>query len=826
MFERGGQAVDLEVVGRSYRLTLFGNFSLCIADGRAVTGLSRKSKGLIAYLALSPRNAGRDSLAELLWDGRGVEQARASLRQACYELRHCLPARPPLLIFDRDEIRLVRENVASDIDDLEASAAGLLGALVPSHGELLRDLNGLSPAFDDWLRVERSRVGEERRAMALDAARDALFGHRWSDAKGIASSLIALDPTDEDAVEIALRALGECGNLQEAQALYSRHTNALRHELEVAPAATNAALFAGLTEARRTRHRAPAIPSAARHTLQKLWQTPSATGAAATGNVRSTAPTRRYGATAAFAGVLVAALLVGGARFRHVPAAAALPLVEVEPLAVPAGDEQAQAISAGLRSSLVQKLAGTETPAQVVDAGAKSNGTPALIVRGNSLTDHGRLRANIELVAGSSGQVLWATAVDRSASELDSFEEQLSLQIAHELHCAYSDGRAPYFARDLEFARLSLSHCETIGHDIDESLRFDAEITRRAPGFARGWAEYAMDTALATSDLPPALQPANARRADTLAHHAIALDPKQGLAYAALVDNLGPSSWSERQQIETNGLMADPRSPELHFRVADNMASIGRLDDSLREAQSAYQFDHFLPGKVLLLAASDILVGDTDDASDALANGRKYWPGHPWFDYLALRLGIAGSRPADALKLLTTHAIRVDPTRAHVLEAFLRWRIAPTGYNNAAAAAAMESAARGNGATGEEVRLLAALNRVDAAYRVAEHLQPNAAGDSSEWFGPDLARLRSDPRFMALAARLGVAQVWWHTGLWPDFCMQAGISTCRTQVAAVLGDKGTRLTAGAAPGRPRLLLTSLRASRARVRPDRARLAAR
>ncbi|MBV9528742.1 MAG: hypothetical protein JOZ79_10320, partial [Sphingomonas sp.] len=143
MFE-WGQASDQAVAAKPYRLRLFGNFSLYDGDGRPIVGLSRKSKGLIAYLALTPRVAARDSLAELLWDGRAVEQARASLRQACYELRHRLPPDVPLLVFDRDEIRLIRENVISDIDDLETTSAGLFGALEPSHREILRDLNGLS----------------------------------------------------------------------------------------------------------------------------------------------------------------------------------------------------------------------------------------------------------------------------------------------------------------------------------------------------------------------------------------------------------------------------------------------------------------------------------------------------------------------------------------------------------------------------------------------------------------------------------------------------------------------------------------------------------
>ncbi|MBV9527257.1 bacterial transcriptional activator domain-containing protein, partial [Sphingomonas sp.] len=655
----------------------------------------------------------------------------------------------------------------------------------------------LSPAFDDWLRVERSRLGDERRGMALDAAQDALSEHRWIEAKTIASSLIMLDATDEDAVEIALRAFGASGDLKEAHAIYSRHTNALQHELGLAPAEANAALFASLARSKHVGKSAAGMRIRKHRSAPTASQAPAGRTSSPTQD-RNAPTTRRYGLIALSLCAAAAAVLIGGARIGHAPAmAATLPLVEVESLAVPAGDRQAEAISAGLRSSLVQKLAGTETPVQVVDAAAHTGRPAALIVRGNSMSDHGELRANIELVAGASGQVLWAATLDRPASELDQFEEQLSLQVAHELHCAYADGRAPYFTRDLELARLSLSHCDTIGRDMEEAARFDAEITRRAPDFARAWAEYAMDTALVTSNLPPALQPANQRRAEAYAHRAIALDPKQGLAYAALAENLEASAWGDRQRIEARGIDADPTSPELHFRVSDNMASIGRLDDALREAKLSYQYDHLLPGKLFLLAQSEILVGNLGDASDALALTRKYWPGRPWSDGLTFLLGMAGSDPAQALSLVTRGAVRLDPTRSPVVEAFLRWRAAPSEVSNAAAVAAIEYAARRNGPTGEDVRLLATLGKINAAYALAGRMPLAAAGNSSEWFEPDLAHFRADPRFMRLAGRLGLAQIWSKTGLWPDFCMQDDASNCRALVAAVLAGTGSRTGAKA-----------------------------
>jgi hypothetical protein len=49
-------------------------------------------------------------------------------------------------------------------------------------------------------------------------------------------------------------------------------------------------------------------------------------------------------------------------------------------------------------------------------------------------------------------------------------------------------------------------------------------------------------------------------------------------------------------------------------------------------------------------------------------------------------------------------------------------------------------------------------------------------------FGPPA--LRRDPRFMALAARIGLVDYWRATGKWPDFCADPGLTyDCRKEAA-------------------------------------------
>jgi DNA-binding SARP family transcriptional activator len=63
------------------RLKLLGGFQARWAEGPVIAISARKSRALLAYLAMTGGRAhGRGKLADLLWSDRGDKQARDSLR--------------------------------------------------------------------------------------------------------------------------------------------------------------------------------------------------------------------------------------------------------------------------------------------------------------------------------------------------------------------------------------------------------------------------------------------------------------------------------------------------------------------------------------------------------------------------------------------------------------------------------------------------------------------------------------------------------------------------------------------------------------------------
>jgi DNA-binding SARP family transcriptional activator len=68
-------------------LSLLGPVRLSSRTGEDQTPKARKTRSLLAVIALAKGNVPRSQLTNLLWGDRGEEQAKASLRQARYELR-------------------------------------------------------------------------------------------------------------------------------------------------------------------------------------------------------------------------------------------------------------------------------------------------------------------------------------------------------------------------------------------------------------------------------------------------------------------------------------------------------------------------------------------------------------------------------------------------------------------------------------------------------------------------------------------------------------------------------------------------------------------
>ena len=144
------------------QLTLLGELRLQRSAEDLPLPASRKTRALLAFLALNPKAHRRDSLCELLWGD--TDDPRAALRWSLSKLRALLGA---ALTTDRDSVALHRDRLATDLD----TCRELLGASRPESHDHLRQLEARldsgylpgidcasSAGFELWLESERASL--------------------------------------------------------------------------------------------------------------------------------------------------------------------------------------------------------------------------------------------------------------------------------------------------------------------------------------------------------------------------------------------------------------------------------------------------------------------------------------------------------------------------------------------------------------------------------------------------------------------------------------------------------------------------------------------
>jgi DNA-binding SARP family transcriptional activator len=224
-------------------IDLLGGFDLRLASGAVLRLPTRKSRSLLAHLALAPgREQPRVKLMGLLRSDRAEPQARGSLRQELHALRQALAGiDPPVLHVAGDTVALdpravevdalVFEHLArqGERDSREQVATALY------RGDLLAGLTVRDPAFDDWLSFERRRfrdlaTGALGQLLPLqeDAGAD-------DEAAATARRLLALDQAHEGAHRALMRLLARRGERNAALRQHQLCRAVLARELGVEP---------------------------------------------------------------------------------------------------------------------------------------------------------------------------------------------------------------------------------------------------------------------------------------------------------------------------------------------------------------------------------------------------------------------------------------------------------------------------------------------------------------------------------------------------------------------------------------------------------------
>ena len=419
------------------------------------------------------------------------------------------------------------------------------------------------------------------------------------------------------------------------------------------------------------------------------------------------------------------------------------------------------------------------------DANAGLSGYHMLI----STDPHGAaVNASLTLSDQDGHTTLWSknwSVADAAAADL---KAEVSASASKAALCL-TDARGGTRRLSQPALGLYLSGCIDLAQSTLSNEDFESifeRVTRLAPDFGPGWDYLALSRSWIAEGLrdgsspayPPALR--SAREAIAVARK---MNPGSAKSYDAEYHLISNDNFGGLKVLE-EGAKVDPDYGEIPMHLSYAYQTVGRMSDAVQAAQRGVELEPGSPFIRSQYIQALVYSGAFSKAEADIVKARQKWPNDPSIDFADFSFQFRYGDPRAALELLPrvtdSSDVQMDPYRK-----LLAARLKPAAANIDGAIAAI-SAARSDqrGARNKLLLALGNFGRVDAVYQLLKdpHFQPVV--ETSVLFRPDFAAVRADPRFMQVAARLGLVRYWRQSGYWPDFCSTERLKyDCKTEAA-------------------------------------------
>ena len=486
--------------------------------------------------------------------------------------------------------------------------------------------------------------------------------------------------------------------------------------------------------------------------------------------------------------ILIGLVIAGGAwlgREFWRPTTARTLRVSVGGFQVIGRDETLARLAAELPSAIEGGLPGSGVEIIPTSPGAGPGAVrdADLVIGGVLDGDQDRIRVSAQVTDARRRAKIWSEAFEAQPKDVSTLRDRVMASTANVIRCVERAERPRGRSIPADALNLYLKAC---------ALKWDAgsfatvatlnrQAVARAPDFPAAEASLAMYETLSGGGQPSDVA--------AMARRALRLDPTQGAAYMALQGLVRPrSDWVRRDALFAAGLKADPTNDDLTFGQGRALVARGRVDEGLDFEARAVDLDPISPFFAAEYANTLASADRYEEARALIDKTLRLWPEND--EAKSVQFWItAWNRPQEALGMLK------DPTVAGESspEGVQAWRDALIARQTrlapdvAKATKEILDAEAKSGSTA--IELLASIGQVDDAFTLANRI----AADPDELetvvlFRTPTAPMLRDHRFMALAARVGLAQYWRKTGRWPDFCSGSQAPyDCKVEAARVLG---------------------------------------
>ncbi|WP_375421607.1 BTAD domain-containing putative transcriptional regulator [uncultured Sphingomonas sp.] len=566
---------------------LLGEVRAMRADS-ALFPRTRKTRALLALLACSPSGVARQKLVAMLWGDRGDDQARASLRQAVYELRTLIGQEA--VVTAGEQVMLapwLQSDVANILAFDDQEGLQLLAMLDATEPELMSGIDDVSEQCDDWLRDTRLRLAGQLGRKACVAA-EAMLPTSAETALRLAYHALRFDPFDERALRVALQAEAVLGQRAAFHRRFQSFARRISKELGATPSGETLRLYEKLQS--------------------ELKPTPDGVGAISLPSAYEPEAGRsvpRRIATIIATSFVLAGMLLIAAWFSKPPAAtrpviAVLPFENLSRINDPyfasgvAEDVQNMLARAPDVAVLGRATASQFGAGENVRTAARRLGVTYLL-DGTVRASGDRVRVIVRLTDVGSGAQVWSERYDRRVRDVFAVQSEIAQGVLKRFAGTLPDSpaktvpQAAVYDHYLSARALMRDRRAVSLNAADENLR---QAIAQQPAYAPPHALLAQVLMLRAQHpvsygtLPYGTALAEATREAGLAAR---LDPSLGEAHAAI----GLLSFSDGQSVGhyRRAVAADPQRADFQRWLGQSLMAVGEYDQALSAFRRSVAID-------------------------------------------------------------------------------------------------------------------------------------------------------------------------------------------------------------------------------------------
>jgi DNA-binding winged helix-turn-helix (wHTH) protein len=318
-----------------------------------------------------------------------------------------------------------------------------------------------------------------------------------------------------------------------------------------------------------------------------------------------------------------------------------------------------------------------------------------------------------------------------------------------------------------------------------QAIAFLIEATEAAPNSAIAWGALAVAYSVRKRAVPLPDRPGYDARGRAAAKRALALDPTEARALAAL-RLLDPvyRNWIPAERADREALAKNPNLPILPAIMSNFLGNVGRWQEAASYTKSIDRDKFVIPGVDWRLLIDLWASGDLQAADTELEFVAKRWPQHARVWRARVSYLMYSGRPAEVLRILREPTdIPIELTADYlgtlgITARALTGQMAPAeavagnlAYLKARPAAAPDTAlacvALGDTATAFEV--FQGYYFGEGPWAACTPLGGDEDRYTSMLFQPVMRSMWKEPPFAALVQRIGLEDYWRKTGTQPDY---------------------------------------------------------